>query len=119
MTDTKNSPRRLTRPPGRLATRAKLRHECERCGQVVQLEGAGWFRDSDYYELWLLWVARDADTRELHRVYEEERRAHLKTKHRLAKALVALEHANACAGNFEFAAEMARKFELENEDCNV
>ena len=29
----------------------KLRHECERCGLIAELERAGRFRDDDYIEL--------------------------------------------------------------------
>jgi hypothetical protein len=61
----------------------------------------------------------DAALLEARRAYDDERRAHLKTKRRLDKALFALEHANAAASNFEFAAAMARSFEAEREDALV
>ena len=39
----------------------KLRHECERCGLVAELERAGRYRDADYLELFHEYMALEQD----------------------------------------------------------
>lgn len=45
--------------------RHKVRHECERCGLVAELERAGRFRDEDVYEIHQDYYALEAELRQM------------------------------------------------------
>lgn len=58
---------------------AKVRHECERCGQEAVLERAGRYRDEDYVELFRAHMELEQAMRGVQAIRQ-------RTEHELARA---------------------------------